>query len=444
MNLKIVSVIALGVAQSGLYPGICAADEIKKEGLNVGVLPAISFDADLGFQYGVLSNFYIYGKDYPQFDHSLYLEASRYTLGSQILRLNYSSDKLIKNVNLNYDLSYITNQTETFYGFNGRGAVYSKLLEEQETSVFYKTDRKQFQTRLDLTFPFFIEHLNWYAGFAYYNTKIGNVDIDKLNKNKSDHDKISANKTLFEYYKTWGIITPNEQNGSEILYLKGGITYDSRDKKSAPNKGVWADLVFYTDPGLTNNSFAHSKLSATYRQYFPVITDKCVVAFRAHYQDLLSGTEPFYAMNLFNTTLLRSATSQGLGGFNTIRGVFRNRITGHGFVLSNLELRYKFTTFQLMKQNFYIGTNLFVDGGKVTHAATVDKTNVTIPAGFSQYNTNPETLFFSGEKDVWHSSAGIGFKIAMNQNFIVSADYGKPLSKDDGDGGLYIGLNYLF
>ena len=193
MNLKIVSVIALGVAQSGLYPGICAADEIKKEGLNVGVLPAISFDADLGFQYGVLSNFYIYGKDYPQFDHSLYLEASRYTLGSQILRLNYSSDKLIKNVNLNYDLSYITNQTETFYGFNGRGAVYSKLLEEQETSVFYKTDRKQFQTRLDLTFPFFIEHLNWYAGFAYYNTKIGNVDIDKLNKNKSDHDKIRNN-----------------------------------------------------------------------------------------------------------------------------------------------------------------------------------------------------------------------------------------------------------
>jgi len=34
--------------------------------------------------------------------------------------------------------------------------------------------------------------------------------------------------------------------------------------------------------------------------------------------------------------------------------------------------------------------------------------------------------------------------LAMNQNFIVTFDYGMAAKKEDGSTGLYINLNYLF
>ncbi|MEA3446438.1 MAG: hypothetical protein U9R19_17120, partial [Bacteroidota bacterium] len=52
--------------------------------------------------------------------------------------------------------------------------------------------------------------------------------------------------------------------------------------------------------------------------------------------------------------------------------------------------------------------------------------------------------YFSTDKDKLHSSYGLGIRIAMNQNFIVAVDYGRALNKQDGESGMYIGLNYLF
>ena len=43
-----------------------------------------------------------------------------------------------------------------------------------------------------------------------------------------------------------------------------------------------------------------------------------------------------------------------------------------------------------------------------------------------------------------HKSVGAGLRLAMNYNFIVAIDYGIALNKQDGDSGIYIGLNYLF
>ena len=57
-----------------------AADKQKK-GFAFGALPAISYDSDLGFQYGALANFYLYGDGsiFPRYYHSVYTELSTYT-----------------------------------------------------------------------------------------------------------------------------------------------------------------------------------------------------------------------------------------------------------------------------------------------------------------------------------------------------------------------------
>jgi hypothetical protein len=49
---------------------------------------------------------------------------------------------------------------------------------------------------------------------------------------------------------------------------------------------------------------------------------------------------------------------------------------------------------------------------------------------------------FGAEKP--HTSLGGGLHIAMNQNFILSMNFGKALNPQDGNTGFYIGLNFLF
>ncbi len=41
-------------------------------------------------------------------------------------------------------------------------------------------------------------------------------------------------------------------------------------------------------------------------------------------------------------------------------------------------------------------------------------------------------------------SAGLGAKLVMNRNFIVSVEWAKPLARQDGTNGMNIGLNYIF
>jgi len=82
--------------------------EVTKDGWNFGALPTITYDSDLGFQYGALVNLYDYGdgSGYPNYNHSLYFEVSRFTKGSGINRFFYDSDKLIKGLNTWVDIRY--------------------------------------------------------------------------------------------------------------------------------------------------------------------------------------------------------------------------------------------------------------------------------------------------------------------------------------------------
>ena len=60
-------------------------------------------------------------------------------------------------------------------------------------------------------------------------------------------------------------------------------------------------------------------------------------------------------------------------------------------------------------------------------------------------NTAEQNLenFNTGE-DKLHITYGMGFRTAINNNFIIAIDYGIAADKQDGTSGMYIGLNYIF
>jgi len=56
----------------------------------------------------------------------------------------------------------------------------------------------------------------------------------------------------------------------------------------------------------------------------------------------------------------------------------------------------------------------------------------------------PAEIIDPNAKEVPHLSFGGGLHFALNQNFIITVDYGIAAKKADGDTGLYINLDYLF
>lgn len=428
-------------------------DEIKT-GWNFGVLPAISWDNDLGFQYGGLINLYHYGDGsrYPAYDHSIYLEASAYTRGSGIYRFMYDSDRLIRDIGLTVDLSYIPNQAYNFFGWNGYDAVYNREWEDDtepdsiyRTRVFYRYQNKMFRFKTDLN-GIINGNWKWLAGISWYDFQIGPVDIEKLNKGKNEEDKLpplTEEPTLYNKYVEWGLIRNDEAAGGNLVLLKAGLMYDSRDNEPNPMKGIWSELALEGAPDFLGSiSKGFLKLSFIHRQYFTIVPKNLSFAGRLAVQTTIAGHAPFYIQPLIITSKLRGATEEGLGGVRNLRGIPRNRVVGDGIAYANFELRWKFFRTRLFNQNFYFGLNLFADAGRVINKIEfmeyvwVEYDKIPVDEVFPEY-------FDLGAESL-HVSYGLGLRIAMNQNFIIAVDYGRATDKRDGTSGFYVGLNYLF
>ncbi len=418
-------------------------DKIKK-GWTWGGVPAVSYDADMGFQYGAALNFYYFGDGgirYPDYDHSIYVEWSRYTKGSGINRFQYDALNLIPGIRMTFEISYLTEQALDFYGFNGYESRYDSKFEDDShpeyiSRMFYRHERKLFRIFADFQGNIIKDRLLWYAGVAFNSFKMGPVDLDKLNKGKPDDKILPDTNSVYDIYVEKGLIK-SDSAGGNANYISGGLVWDTRDNEPNPMKGIWTEVVFRWAPSfLGNGDFGHLKFALTHRQYFTIIKRDLSFAYRLSYQANIAGTPPFYAQPLLIYTFYRGYIAQGLGGSKSLRGIMRNRVIGNSVFLGNFELRWKaiHTTF-LKTNNLYIGINAFLDTGRTLGNYELDKGNLT---------PEESDLLFDNARDSFHSSFGAGVRFALNQNFIIAADYGIPLDKRDGSGGLYIGLNYLF
>ena len=419
-----------------------------------GALPAITFDSNLGFQYGALAEFFNYGDPsvYPDFIDHTYTEVSRFTKGSGIYRMMYESNRFLGKTYLCVDLSYLPDKAYDFYGFNGYESVFNKNWMKDlddglyKTGMFYRLERNQFRIKADLQGKISGENLKWGAGFAFQNFMLGSVDINRLNKGKNVEDMlpvVTEQPGLYEIYRdSLGIISSNEADGGWVNTLKAAVVWDSRDNRPNPMKGLWSELGVEIAPSFLGNDWGFSKFYITHRQYFTIKEDDLSFVYRLGYQTTLSGTVPFFYQSQVITSRLTGATNEGLGGSSTLRGVLRNRVVGDGFLIGNFELRWKPVYFRFLKQDCYLGINAFYDFEIIT-----DK--IELPDNLrSRFDNNLKNYifddFFNPGGESLHQCAGISIMPVMNQNFVIAIDLGKSFNKQDGNIGFSFGLNYLF
>src|SRR5450759_928174 len=279
-----------------------------------GALPAITYDSDLGFEYGALAEFFNYGdgSKYPDFLDHTYTEISHYTKGSGIYRFMYESNHLIPGVHMTSDLSYLPDQASHFYGFNGYESIYNKdwmndklASPPYRTRMFYRFQRNQFRFKNDFQGKLSGDHLKWSAGFAFQNFENSSVDINKLNKGKSVKlPSVDSVPGLFERYQALVIISAGEAKGGWINTVKAGLMWDSRDNRPNPMKGIWTALGIEAAPKFIGNNWGFSKLYFIHRQYFTLIEKNLSLVYRIGYQATISGHTPFFYQSQVITSRL--------------------------------------------------------------------------------------------------------------------------------------------
>ena len=448
-----------------------------KKGWNFAPFPSVGYNSDTGFQIGALCEIFDYGdgSTYPGYRHKFNVDLSWTTKDQVKLHFFYDSKYLIPKVRLTAAATYILAQMYPFMGFNGSASPYYDYLasgKRQENRVaMYNIKRNSMRVMADFQGDITSNKFRWAAGISYWWYDIQDITVKKKGAPAYDitpNDYLTNqgiySASLWQLYQRAGLIRANEANGGHHIELKAGLVYDSREHEADPSRGIWAEVYAYGSPDILNgrgkNGYSYLKLAAHFRHYVPIWKDKIVFAYHLAYQGKLAGNAPYYTLQNINTLYLRQIISDGLGSINTVRGVPYNSVIGDGYAWANVEMRFKLVSFRFIKQNFYLATNPFFDMGACVQPYRLNEMEAVLSnASLTQAEKN---LIYTGQKEKLHMSAGVGLKLAMNRNFILSAEVAVPLntkvytntdlnvpveqliSKKSYKPGVNIGLNYIF
>ena len=425
-----------------------------RQGWTFGVLPSVAYDADLGLQYGALTNIYYFGdgSTYPEYLHSFYAEAAYTTKHFGIFRFAYDSKYLIPKHRLSIDLTYLPDQMCDFYGYNGYSSYHFPEYSTQNdlryiSRAYYKYRRDLFRLSADLQGSI-AKNLFWNTGIGLLHFGVGPVDVKRLNSfTKKKEKQLPDTTTLFDQYVALGYISQDEASGGLHPYLHAGITYDTRDRQQNPTHGIHADafLTWYAGIG-SMEKYNNLKINVNWRNYLPIASDRLIFAYRIGTQLNLAGDCPFYLNTYLNQLYMQRVIYEGLGGANSVRGMMRNRVLARGVAFANFEFRAQLFSFKVSKNMFYVGLNPFMDAGMVVQP--YDRV-ATDPWLFVRTDPNPEKpdLFYD-ESRLYspHLTGGCGLKVAMNDNFVLSIDWATAFDRQDNGkfSNLYIKMGYMF
>ncbi|MDX1961005.1 MAG: DUF5982 domain-containing protein [Leptospiraceae bacterium] len=207
----------------------------------------------------------------------------------------------------------------------------------------------------------------------------------------------------------------NGYKGGYINYIKAGIAYDTRDFEISPRKGIFSEIIFTKVSRLTGSPFEFNREFFQFKAYqilFPKVFEELVIAGRVAFTRV-SGTVPFTEYKYMYSM---DGPIVGLGGQQTLRGYKQDRFVGNYMGFGNLELRYRFGSFNLGEENFVLSFVPSFDFGRVW-----DKVNSI------------------GLRDYMYSYT-LGLRIIWNQSTVISMDYGR--SREDSQFFLDLGQTF--
>jgi hypothetical protein len=176
-------------------------------------------------------------------------------------------------------------------------------------------------------------------------------------------------------------------------FLRAAMVYDTRDFEPDPRSGAFVEATGEWSAKAFGSTFNYLRLTLAARGFQRLFLPDLVLAGRVLYS-LQTASTPFFSLN---TLALTEGDQRGLGGETTIRGYRQDRFVGAMAAVANVELRWTFVHFSLLKQRFSLQVAPLYDVGRVFDRV-----------GFSTDN--------------WKWSAGGGLRVGWNQSTIIIFD----------------------
>lgn len=415
------------IVLSGITILLCfaaAAQEEPKTGWVFTPFPDVSYNSDIGLNLGGFCDFFYYGDgtDYPNFQHHIAVCGAWATKGSWYLHGMFDSKTLVPGARVTGSLTYRDASMNNFYGFNGLHSPFFREMDlNAETREAYYTDHRQI-IRAAATFQKPVKgRLNWMVGGVFRHIRIQDFDLKNY-----DNDN-----TLYRQYRALGLIGGDEAQGGSSLEGRIGLTYDSRDIEWVPNKGMYWEAYVNGNADLSHKKYHYAQFVGHFRHYVPIVFGRLTFAYHLGIQHQFAGEMPWYNLNEISTLNYQYEEYEGVGSRYTVRGFLYDRLMAAGYAWGNFELRAKILQFNLFKQHFDLVVNPFFDAATITRPYRLDQQQKIAAV----YQDAAERI---------HCSAGIGGKIHMNTNFILSLEVGKGFNPQLSDLTVAMATTYLF
>ena len=377
-------------------------------------LPVFSYNSDVGFTGGIISNYYYYGskrKYFPDYKAFLYGEATYSTKGSGILRIISDYKNIIPGIRLTNDIGYFTEKTLPFWGFNEYSVKYSNFPNLKHN--YFKVKRQMYYAKFGAYTSLF-KYFSIFAAFTFNKIKI----------------QPKSNNSLLKDLINWKIINDKDSYGGYNNFFTVAFTYDTRKPVAAnPDKGIFIETnINYAPAKINDRTKNYLRSFITIKGFISLIKDRLLLASRGVISKKLIGYIPYYAIPFYYTTL---RWYDAVGGIKTIRGMDRDRLAVSDYILTNTELRFFTNRFNLLSSSASFVFYPYID----VLRPMVKKNMPT---------ASHSDLFLMDKINRFLFSYGGGMGLVFNYNLVLNFTIGVPDDKNFGKLGIFAGLDYVF
>jgi hemolysin activation/secretion protein len=367
-------------------------------GRELAGVPALNYDADEGFGYGVILQLYDYGTGVSPYAYMLEPQVFLTTGGRQELSLFFDAPRVVEGWRVDAYVARVRQVAWPFYGI-GNDASYDETRVTDANPYFYRFDGTRTQLRVNVQRPLG-RGLRLLLGFGLASVSLRPVPKD------------SGTTLLAQQLGT--VIPAAQADGGRTNYVRAGLVRDTRDREIGPARGSWSELLVQRSAGWLGSNWSYTRWTVSDRRYI-TLARRLVLANRVVLQQV-TGDAPFYDLFTVQSSFRQD---EGLGGAKTVRGVLKDRYVGKGMFLWNLELRWRAAEFGLAGRDFHVVPSVFLDAGRVW----ADR-------------IRPDELLTD-----LHPGFGGGMRIGMGESFIVALDVGHS---SEAAAAIYVGLGYLY
>ena len=388
LALPALAFAAVALAQTGMPAAL-------PTGWQVTGIPALNFDADEGFGYGLIGQAYDYGGGAAPYRYTIQPTIFLTTKGRRDATVFFDAPHLLPD---GWRLSVYTGRLQElatpYYGL-GNDSPYDPNAEKAPNPYYYRFGREGFQFAADVQHVI-APSLRLLAGGGTRTSTIAIIPFD-------------SGATLLA----------SETNGNAIprgrtTYGRLGLVWDTRDNEIATRSGAWIEGLAQHAGGVLGGTTRFTRATVTARWYVSP-TARLTFAERLIGQNVW-GSPPFYELSDIQSSF---QDADGLGGSSSVRGLPKDRYIGRGLMLLNNEARLRAADFPLLGRPSSLVLSGFVDAGRVWEDQ-LDLAQIT---------------------EGIHAGVGGGAHLTFGPSFVVTLDVGHS---SQSTAPIYIGLGYAY